>query len=87
MQCRIHIPMRLLVAADRRAKELKVSRSHLIVRALERELTPSAQWSPGFFAKLVSPEPGIEATVDEMLKAIRKHRRSRQVRKSPFEPF
>lgn len=78
MLCRIHIPMRLLVVVDRRANALKVSRSQVIVQALERELTPSAQWSPGFFAKLKAPEPGTEAAVDEMLKAIRKHRHSRK---------
>jgi hypothetical protein len=80
MLCRIHIPTRLLAAIDRRAKALKISRGQVIVRALERELTPNTQWSPGFFAELEAPL----SEADGMLRAIRKHRRSRQVRNELF---
>jgi len=50
----------------------------VIVRALERELTEGTQWSPGFFSQLEAPEHGIGVAADEMLKAIRKHRRSKK---------
>jgi len=67
----------LLRAVDRKARALKVSRNRLIVRALEREVATSSSWSPGFFEKLESREPGIAATVDRMLAAIRRNRHSK----------
>ena len=74
----IHVPDRLLAAVDRRARALRISRNRLIVRALERELDQASSWSPGFFEALREVEPGISASVDEMIRAIRTRRSSKK---------
>ena len=78
MPTSVHIPKPLLAAIERRARALKITRSRVIVRALERDLLEGVQWSPGFFAALETPEAGVEAAADEMLRAIEKHRRSKK---------
>ena len=45
MPTSVHIPKPLLVAVDRRARALKISRNRLIVQALEREVTEGSTWS------------------------------------------
>jgi hypothetical protein len=77
MPTSVHIPKPLLVAVDRRARALKISRNRLIVQALEREVKGGGDWSPEFFARLEAPEPELEATVEQMLKTILRHRRSK----------
>jgi len=78
MPTSVHIPKPLLVAVDRRARALKISRNRLIVQALEREVTAGTSWSPGFFSQLEATESGVEDAADEMLKAIESHRRSKK---------
>ena len=73
----MHIPKPLLVAVDRKARALKISRNRLIVQALEREVLQDSNWSPDFFARLESPEAGVEDAADEMLKAIRARKSSK----------
>jgi metal-responsive CopG/Arc/MetJ family transcriptional regulator len=80
MSTSIHIPKPLLEAVDRKARALKMSRNRLIVRALERELKPGADWSPGFFERLATVEPKTVAAVDEMLSSVRKARTSKPPR-------
>ncbi|HEV2853805.1 MAG TPA: ribbon-helix-helix protein, CopG family [Thermoanaerobaculia bacterium] len=77
MATSIHIPKPLLEAVDRRARALKISRNRLIVRALERELTAGADWSPGFFEQLGSVTPDTAAAVDELLASVRQARTSK----------
>jgi len=77
MSTSVHIPRPLLVAVDRKARALKISRNRFIVRALEREVTQGESWSPGFFDRLASADPGVVEAADEMLKAIHGHRRSK----------
>lgn len=74
MPTSVHIPKPLLVAVDRKACALKISRNRLIVQALEREVTEGSIWSPNFFATLESPEAGVEDAADEMRRAIRARR-------------
>jgi metal-responsive CopG/Arc/MetJ family transcriptional regulator len=74
----VHIPKPLLVAVDRRARALKISRNRLIVQALEREVTEGSNWSPDFFSRLESVEKGVEDAADEMLKTIQNERRSKR---------
>lgn len=81
MATSIHIPKLLLEAVDRKARTLKISRNRLIVRALEKELTPGADWSPGFFEQLRTAGPETAAAVDEMLVAVRRARTSKPPRK------
>jgi len=78
MPTSVHIPKPLLVAVDRRARALKISRNRLIVQALEREVTEGANWSPDFFARLESSDRGLEDAADEMLKAIQSQRLSKK---------
>jgi predicted transcriptional regulator len=78
MPTSVHIPRLLLVAVDRRARALKISRNRLIVQALEREVTEGSNWSPDFFARLKATEAGVEDAADEMLKAIQARRRSKK---------
>jgi metal-responsive CopG/Arc/MetJ family transcriptional regulator len=78
MPTSVHIPKPLLVAVDRRARTLKISRNRLIIQALEREVTEGSNWSSDFFDRLESVEPGVEDAADEMLKAIHNQRRSKK---------
>ena len=78
MPTSVHIPKPLLVAVDRRARALKISRNRLIVQALEREVTEGANWSPDFFARLQSSATGLEDAADEMLKVIQGQRLSKK---------
>lgn len=74
MTTSIHIPKTFLEAVDRKARALKISRNRLIVRALERELTAGANWSPGFFEQLGSVAPETAVAVDELLTSVRRAR-------------
>ncbi|MEO6599146.1 MAG: ribbon-helix-helix protein, CopG family [Polyangiaceae bacterium] len=78
MPTSVHIPKPLLVAVDRKARALKVSRNRLIVQALEREVTQGSNWSPDFFSRLESPETGVEDAAEDMRRAIESHRRSKK---------
>lgn len=80
MATSIHIPKPLLEAVDRKARALKISRNRLIVRALERELRPGADWSPGFFEQLSAVDSETTAAVDELLAAVRQARTSKPPR-------
>ena len=74
----MHIPKPLLVAIDRKARALKISRNRLIVQALEREVAEGSSWSPDFFGRLESPDVGVDDAADEMLKAIQSRRRPKK---------
>jgi predicted transcriptional regulator len=80
MATSIHIPKPLLEAVDRRARALKISRNRLIVRALEKELSPGSDWSPGFFERLSAVDPDTVEAVDELLESVRKARTSKPPR-------
>jgi len=80
MATSVHLPKTLLDALDRKAKALKVSRNQLIVRALEHELRAGADWSPHFFERLAEQDPTVIGDVDELLKAVKKARRSKEPR-------
>lgn len=77
MPTSVHIPPDLLEAVDRKAQSLKISRNRLIVRALEREIAPGSDWSPGFFERLSRIEPGLDAALDELVDSIKSARLSK----------
>ena len=77
MPTSVHLPKPLLDAVDRKAKALRISRNQLVVRALERELRDSSDWSPGFFERLAEPDRGTAEAVDELVREVRKARRSK----------
>jgi Ribbon-helix-helix protein, copG family len=80
MPTSVHLPQALLDEVDRKARALQISRNQLVVRALEREVRGSADWSPDFFERLLTPEPGVAEAVDDLLKAVRGARRSKSPR-------
>jgi hypothetical protein len=77
MATRVHIPKTLLEAVDRKARALKMSRNRLIVRAIERELAPGSDWSPGFFDRLSATDSETVAAVDKMRASVGRPRQSR----------
>ncbi len=77
MPTSIHIPQPLLEAVDRKARALRMSRNRLIVRALERELAPGADWSPGFFAQLEAVDAEMVSAVNDLLAAVLQARSSK----------
>lgn len=74
---RVRLPDDLAEALDRRAAALGVTRSQLIVQAVEWVLEEHAAWSPRFLEAIGRPRPELEEAVDEMMDAIRA-RRSRK---------
>lgn len=78
MPTSVHLPKALLIAVDRKARALKISRNRLIVQALEREVTRDSQWPPDFFERLASIEPGVREAADQMLEGILSGRRSKK---------
>lgn len=77
MPTSVHLPKTLLEAVDRKARALRISRNKLVVRALEREVQEGADWSPGFFERLSERDAETAKAADEMLRVIRKARRSK----------
>ncbi len=77
MPTSVHLPKPLLEAVDRKAKALRISRNQLVVRALERELGDGSDWSPGFFERLSERDGGTAEAVDELVREVRKARRSK----------
>ena len=73
----VRLPDELAEALDRRAAVLGITRSQLIVQAVERELEEHAAWSPRFLEAIGRPRPELEEPVEEMMDAIRT-RRSRK---------
>jgi metal-responsive CopG/Arc/MetJ family transcriptional regulator len=80
MATSIHLPKTLLEAVDRKARALKISRNRLIVRALERELSPGSDWSPGFFEQLAAVDSDTAMAVDQLLASVRRARSSKPPR-------
>ena len=72
----IRLPEDLIEALDKRAAALGVTRSQLIIEAVEQALQDRSAWSPGFLKAIGTPRPELEEAVDEMMDAIR-NRRSR----------
>jgi hypothetical protein len=79
MPTSVHIPKTLLAQVDKRARELRVSRNRLIVRALENEMKAGSEWSAGFFEELAARGPRSAGATEQMLRAIR----ARRTRKKP----
>ena len=77
MATSVHLPKPLLDAVDRRARALKISRNRLIVKALERELSDTTEWPPGFFEQFLETDDATREAAAEMLEHIRKNRSSK----------
>lgn len=70
----IRLPEELVEALDERAAALGVTRSQLIIAAVERALEERSSWSPGFLKAIGSPRPDLDRAVDEMMGAILERR-------------
>jgi hypothetical protein len=70
----IRLPEELVGALDRRAAALGLTRTQLIVQAVERALEEYSAWSPAFLKAIGTPRPELEESVDEMMRAIRARR-------------
>jgi hypothetical protein len=77
MPTTVHIPAPLLDAVDRRARALQVSRNRLIVRAIAREVSEPAGWSPEFVSRLRAVDADTGAAVDDLVAAVIRARRSK----------
>jgi hypothetical protein len=67
----VRLPEELIDALDRRAAALGLTRSQLIVQAVEQALEEHSAWSPRFLKAIGTPRPELEETVDTMMDAIR----------------
>jgi predicted transcriptional regulator len=72
----IRLPKKLAQTLDERAATLGVTRSQLIIEAVEQALEDRSAWSPAFLEAIGTPRPELGEAVDEMTEAIR-DRRSR----------
>ncbi len=67
----IRLPDDLIEALDERAAALGVTRSQLIIEAVEQALDDRSSWSPGFLKAIGAPRPELDEAVAEMVEAIR----------------
>lgn len=70
----IRLPEEILRALDRRAEALGVTRSQVILQAVEQALEEDSAWSPVFLKAIGTQRPELDEAADEMMKAIRSHR-------------
>lgn len=78
MPTSIHIPTPLLVAINRRASALNISRNRYIVRVLTESVQGGSGWSQGFFELLRPLDRDGSEAIDDMLSAIARHRKSKK---------
>ena len=70
----VRLPDDLVEALDRRAEALGLTRSQLIVRAVEKAIAESSEWSPKFLDAIGSPRDELNNAVDELMDAITSRR-------------
>jgi hypothetical protein len=70
----IRLPEELIRALDERAAALGITRSQLIIEAVEQALEDRSAWSSGFLKAIGTPLPDLEEAIDEMMDAIRQRR-------------
>jgi predicted DNA-binding protein len=70
----IRFPEELAERLDRRAAAEGVTRSELVIRAVESALADQSNWSRAFLEAVRSPRPALDDAVDDMMNAIRARR-------------
>jgi ABC-type transporter Mla subunit MlaD len=70
----IRLPEELIEALDERASALGITRSQLIIEAVEQALKDRSAWSSRFLKAIGTPRPDLEEAIDEMMDAIRQRR-------------
>jgi hypothetical protein len=58
----------------RRSPRPGITRSQLIVQAVDRALTDQSAWSSDFLKAIGSPRPELEEALDAMMDAVRARR-------------
>lgn len=76
----IRLPEDLVEALDERAAALGVTRSQLIIAAVQQALEDRSSWSPSFLKAIGAPRPELEEVVGEMMEAIRERRSRSEAR-------
>ena len=77
----IRFPDALVEALDRRAAALGLTRSEIVVQAVEKALADRSAWSPAFLKAIGTPRPELEELAEEVMSAVRQRRtRSRGLR-------
>lgn len=84
MPTSIHIPASLLDRVSKKARAEGLSRNRYIVETLRRSVDTAESWPPEFIRAIDGSKSSraTDAAVDEMLRAIKRSRRSR--RRPPF---
>lgn len=70
----VRLPEELIAALDQRAAALGLTRSEVIVQAVEQALEQRSAWSPRFLKAIGTPRRDLEEIVDQMMEAIRESR-------------
>ena len=72
MSTTIHMPVQLLAAVDRQARNLEMSRNRYIIGALERTLASETEWSAAFVEELAAARADVEGNraLEELRAAI-----------------
>jgi hypothetical protein len=70
----IRLPEELIEALDERAAATGLTRSQLIIQAVEQALVQRSSWSPEFLKAIGTPRPDLAEAADEMVDAIRRRR-------------
>lgn len=70
----VRLPDAIVRELDRRAEAMGVTRSELILQAVERVLAEQAAWSPGFLKAIDTRRPELDEGASEMMRAIRARR-------------
>jgi hypothetical protein len=70
----IRFPDPLVEELDRRAAAEGVTRTELVIRAVEQALADRSSWSRAFLEAVRSSRPELDDAVDEMMDAIRARR-------------
>jgi metal-responsive CopG/Arc/MetJ family transcriptional regulator len=75
----VRLPHELLQALDRRAAALGLTRSQLILQAVEQALEEYSAWSPAFLKAIGTRRPELDEAAEQMMNAIRARRSRNEV--------
>lgn len=81
MPTTVHIPAQILKRVDAEARKRNVSRNRYVVEALTKQVEADQKrdaWPEGFFDRLRQVPPGTKEAAAEMLKWIKRNRRSKR---------
>lgn len=71
---RVRLPGEIVRELDRRAEALGITRSELILQAVERVLAEQTAWSPAFLRAIGTRRPELDEAAADLMDAIRARR-------------